>query len=89
VICPACSGHVDEALTPSGRIPPQDWDPVVCFHCGALAVIDHVVPGHLRNPSTNDIDAWQSDSRLARLLDLQQAAMRRTNTETQDGDQTT
>jgi hypothetical protein len=68
VICPACRSFNDPALTPSGVVPPVDWDPIRCIGCERILTIDHAVPGSLRLPVDDDWNAWQADPRLARIL---------------------
>lgn len=70
LICPICAAPNDEALSPSGRLPPQDWHPIACVGCGAILVIDHAWPGGLRVPQQHDWAAWHSDPRLAAALTL-------------------
>ena len=66
--CPHCATHNDPALTPSGRIPPKDWDPVVCVGCYQVLCIDHTAPGNLRTPTDRDWSAWHDDPRIAHAL---------------------
>jgi hypothetical protein len=55
--CPFCNDHLDPCLNPSGRLQPQDWQPLVCF-CGRVCVIDYAMPGRLRVPADDDWAAW-------------------------------
>ena len=68
MICPLCATFNDPALTPSGRTPPKDWDPIYCVGCRAILCIDHTWPGGLRPPDDADWQAWHSDPRLARAF---------------------
>jgi hypothetical protein len=77
VICPACKQYNDPALSVSGRIPPKDWDPCVCVNCGTLSCIDHTVGGDLRPPVDDDLDAWQADAHLWRVIEQTRTAVRR------------
>lgn len=66
--CPFCHEYNDPALSPSGRTPPKDWDPVRCVGCATILTIDHTCRGGLRAPTTDDWAAWKADPRLARAL---------------------
>ena len=68
MICPACGTWNDPALSPSGRIPPKDWDPICCANCATIFTIDSTRPGNARIPVVEDWEAWQADPRLARWL---------------------
>lgn len=68
MICPNCATFNDPALSPSGRRPPKDWDPIICVGCAAILTIDHTWPGELRPPDETDLQAWHADERLARAL---------------------
>lgn len=76
--CPLCSTFNDEALTPSARIPPKDWDPIVCVGCRTILCIDHTARGGLRLPDDSDRAAWQADLRLSRALAVYAARITQT-----------
>lgn len=81
--CYRCGTWNDPALSPSGRIPPKDWDPVVCVGCSTICVIDSVTPSGTRAPATEDWDAWHADRRLARWVRLRRPAEEQTQERTQ------
>jgi hypothetical protein len=68
VICPHCRQFNDDALSPSGRLPPKDFDPIVCVGCHTILAIDHTWPGGCRPPDDTDLAAWNADRRLTRAL---------------------
>ena len=68
MICPLCAAYNDPAVTPSGRIPPKDWDPIWCVGCLNIMVVDHTSPGGLRFPNNDDWDAWADHPRLGSIL---------------------
>jgi len=70
MICPHCAHYNDPALTPSGRIPPKDWDPIICVGCHRIMCIDHTAPGGLRFPDDSDRAAWKADHRLNKALEM-------------------
>jgi hypothetical protein len=70
VICPHCQQYNDPAISSSGRVPPQDWMPLICVGCHHILCIDHTAPGGLRRPDDNDRAAWKADKRLSRALAL-------------------
>lgn len=68
--CPTCHQYNDPAISPSGRTPPKDWDPIMCVGCLTILTIDHTRPGSLRLPTVDDWTAWKADPRLAPYLDV-------------------
>ena len=68
MICPLCATPNDDALTPSGRTPPKDWDPIICVGCRTILCIDHTAPGGARIPDDDDLAAWKADPKLAHAL---------------------
>lgn len=68
MICPSCAMFNDEALSPSGRLPPQDWQPIICVGCYEVLCIDHTATGGCRLPTDSDWRAWHHEPRLAAAL---------------------
>lgn len=83
MICPICHGFNDEALTPSGRLPPQDWHPLICIVCETVLVVDCTAPGGLRQPAIDDYRAWAADEKIALALIRTLSALTRREWRTQ------
>lgn len=78
MICPSCGSYNDPAISPSGRLPPQDWQPIMCVGCDTILVIDHTIRGGLRLPTDADWEAWHHDRRIAAALRIALNARRQT-----------
>lgn len=79
MICPICHAFNDPAISPSGRLPPQDWHPLICAGCHAVLVIDHATAGGLRQPTIDDYRAWANDRAIALGLIRTLSALRKEN----------